>query len=61
LLLAPTGNNDEALKNALDVSFGLRATQLDLTAVLDGSDAVAAEQQALCALAIAAAMRPLAS
>lgn len=58
LLLAPTGNNDEALKDALDVSFGLRAMQLDLTEVLNGN--LAADQQAECVLAIAAALKRLA-
>jgi len=57
LLLAPVGDDGDTLKDALDVSFGLRADMLDLSQVLGGSDHVPAAQQAHCVLAMAAAMR----
>jgi len=57
LLLAPVGDDSDTLKDALDVSFGLRAGMLDLSQVMDGSDQVPAAQQANCMLAMAAAMR----
>jgi len=57
LLLGPVGDDGETLKNALDVSFGLRASLLDLSQVLGGSDKVPSAQQARCMLAMAAGMK----
>lgn len=57
LLLVPVGEGSAAISDALDVSFGLRASLLDLGVVLAGAESVEAQQQALCSLAMAAAMR----
>jgi len=61
LLLVPVGEDSSAIQDALDVSFGLRATLLNLGDVLVGSDAIEFQNQALCTLAMAAAMRQQAS
>lgn len=57
LLVAPVGDEQSTLCDALDVSFGLWATSLDLATVLPGSEDIAPEEQAKCVLAMAAAMR----
>jgi len=57
LLVAPVGDEQSTLCDALDVSFGLWAMSLDLASVLPGSEAVVPEEQAKCVLAMAAAMR----
>lgn len=57
LLLVPTGEEEQGLEEALDVSFALRAKRLELGAVLSGADSVAVAEQSRCALAMAAALR----
>jgi len=61
LLLVPVGEGSSEIQDALDVSFGLRATLLDLGEVLSGSEVLEPQQQARCTLAMAAAMRQQAS
>jgi len=58
LLLAPVGDEDSALSDALDVSFGLHAELLDLGKVLPGSEMITVDERARCVLAMAGAMRP---
>jgi len=57
LLLVPVGEGSSEIQDALDVSFGLRATLLDLGEVLSGCEVLEPQQQSRCTLAMAAAMR----
>ena len=57
LLLVPTGEEEPTVEEALDVSFALKAQRLDLESVLGGANQVSVQEQARCALAMAAGLR----